>query len=462
MPLPPFRYAMHRVISGTFWIALYLGVVLAPLAFMLVPPVPSGRAFWVELSVALGFVGLTQIAVQFVLIARFRRVTAPYGIDVVLQYHKKIALVAVALILAHPFLLLIEHPARIYLFNPFGGTWGSKLGLLAVAALVAIVGTSVWRERLRLNYERWRVSHAVLGVVALAAAQGHVSLAGLYINTPAKQAVWIAVSVALISLVGWLRLVKPARQKARPWRVAEVRDEGGDTVTLVVEPDGHDGLRFRPGQFAWIKTGDNPWTPDEHPYSFASSAEKPERLAFGIRAVGDFSKAVQDLEPGTKVWVDGPHGAFTTDRFEAPAFVFLAGGIGITPFLGILETLADRGDPRPIFLVYAAGSAEELAYRSELHALRERLDLDLVYALDNLPDDLDEPTSDGEAGRLDGIPVVEGYITDDLLDAHLPAVGYDRRYFIVGPPPMMDAAEQLLAERGVPADRVHIEKFDLA
>lgn len=449
---------MNRVISGFFWISLYLLVVLAPLALMLTPPLPSGRAFWVEFSVALGFVGLTQIAVQFVLIARFKRLTAPYGIDIILQYHRKIALVAIALILAHPLLILIEHPARIVLFNPFGGTAASKLGLLSLAALLVIAATSLWRERLKLNYERWRVSHALLGVVALAAAQGHVSLAGLYINTGWKQALWIGSSVLLLSLVAWLRLVKPARQKARPWRVVSVEDEGGDTYALTVAPDGHDGLRFRPGQFAWIKVGRSPWTPREHPFSFASSAARTDRVRFGIKAAGDFTSTVPDIEEGTPVYLDGPHGAFSIDHFEAGGFVFIAGGIGITPFMSFLHTMADREDPRPVLLLYAAKSEGELAFRKELEELADgRVRLDLVYVLEELPDGPQH--EDDTSGRPS---FAKGMVDEDLLSKHLPEEPFRRRYFIVGPPPMMEAVEELLLERGVPQEDIHLEKFNLA
>ena len=182
---------MNRTVSGVLWLGLYLFVVLAPIALMLVPPVPSGRSFWVELSVALGFVGLTQIGIQFVLIARFKPLTYPYGIDVVLKYHREIAVVAMAFVLVHPVLILIEHPARVALLNPFGGTYASKLGLASVAVLAALAVTSIWRERLGIRYEVWRGLHTALGVLALVSAQAHVSLAGLYINTAWKQALWV-------------------------------------------------------------------------------------------------------------------------------------------------------------------------------------------------------------------------------------------------------------------------------
>jgi predicted ferric reductase len=101
-------------------------VVLLPVGILLVSPLPSGRYFWLEFSIALGFFGLTQIAVQFVLIARFKSVTKPYGIDVILLFHRRLALVAIAAILIHPFIIMLDNPSRLNLLNPFGGNCGQK------------------------------------------------------------------------------------------------------------------------------------------------------------------------------------------------------------------------------------------------------------------------------------------------------------------------------------------------
>ena len=438
---------MNRTLLGLFWIGAYLVVVLSPIALMLAPPVPTGRTFWVEVSIALGFVGLTQIGIQFVLISRFRPLTSPYGLDVVLKYHRQIAVVALAFVLLHPVLILVEHPARLALLNPFGGTWASKAGIAAVAALVGLTVTAVWRERLQIPYEAWRVSHTLLGIGALVFAQVHVSLAGLYVNTLWKQVLWIVSSLLLVALVAHLRLVKPWLQRRRPWRVVGVREEGGGTVDVDLEAVGHEGFRFLPGQFAWLKVGDTPYTVEEHPYSFASSAEEPAQLSFGVKALGDFSERLQDLEVGTTVYVDGPHGAFSIDRAPAPGYVFAVGGVGITPIMSTLHTLADRGDRRPLLLFYSAGTEDELAYREEISALEKRLDLEVVYVLEEPPKGWD-----GEEGR----------VTGELLERRLPDEKIRRHYFVCGPPPMMDAVREALSGLGVSRSHIHHESFALA
>lgn len=437
---------MDRAIAGTFWITLYLLVVLAPAFLMLLPPVPSGRGFWLELSVALGFVGLTQIAVQFVLIARFKRLTAPYGIDLILQWHRWVAMIAVGLILLHPIIIVIDNPSRLKLLNPLGGNWASRAASVSVLSLLAIVVLSVFRRQIKLNYELWRLSHLVFGIAAVVFAQLHVSMAGLYVNTAWKHAIWIVTSAAMVGLVIYLRLIKPALQRGYTWRVAEIRQERGDTYALALEPLNHHGMRFQPGQFAWIKLEGTPFTLEEHPFSFSSSAERRDRIEFGIKALGDFTGRVKDIPVGTRAFVDGPHGAFSTDRYPAAGYVFIAGGIGITPFMSILNTLADRKDPRPLLLIYAAEKWDEVAYRDELTDLEKRLPLEIVYVLEEPPENWH-----GESGMIDA----------DLLDRRLPDERFDRMFFLCGPPPMLDAVHTALLERKIPQAQIQMEQFEL-
>ncbi len=438
---------MNRAISGVFWIGLYLLVVMAPVFLMMVPPVPSGRGFWLEFSVALGFVGLTQIAVQFVLIARFRTVTAPYGIDVILQYHRQIAMMAVLAILAHPLILFIDNPSRLKLLNPFGGNWASRAGIASILFLVAIVVTSVFRERLKLRYELWRLTHLVFGIGAIASAQIHVSMAGLYTNNAWKHAIWVVTAAAMVGLVLYLRVIKPAWQRNYRWEVAEVRELPGDTWALSLKPVGHEGMRFMPGQFAWIKLVGSPFTLEEHPFSFSSSAERTDHVEFGIRELGDFTGNLEKIATGTKAYLDGPHGAFSIDRYPAVGYVFISGGVGITPMMSFINTMADRNDPRPVMLIHAEKTLEEIAYHEELEKLQERLDLEVVYVLEEPPE--------GWSGE-------SGFVTAEVLERNIPEEAIRRMVFLCGPPPMMDAVEDALTEMGVDRRNLQMEVFKLA
>jgi predicted ferric reductase len=437
---------MNRTIAGVFWIALYLLVVLAPLFLMMIRPTPPERSFWVEVSLGMGFVGIVQIAVQFALIARFREFTAPYGIDIILRYHKQIALVAVTLLVAHPVILVIEQPGRLSMLNPFAGNWGTRFGNLALYALLALTILSLFRKEIGLRYELWRVTHASLGIVAIVAAHVHVALAGSYLDTPWKEVLHHTVSLFMLFLFGYLRLVKPALQGRHAYRVAEVRRERGTTWSLALEPVGHEGITFAPGQFAWLKLGGSPYKVEEHPFSFSSSASQRGRLEFGIKELGDFTSRLGDLPLWAKAYLDGPHGSFSIDVDPAPGYVFLAGGVGISPFMSMLRTMADRGDKRPVLLFYGDKSWEVMAFREDIEALRERMDLEVVYAL--------EEPHEGWEGET-------GFIDAAMLRRHLPDEGIERLYFVCGPEPMLVAAEAALGEIGVSLDQIRSERFDL-
>src|SRR3954447_23801983 len=117
------------------WIAAYLAIALAPLGLALIELEP-GRGFVINLSVALGFVGLSMMGLQFVLVARFKRVAAPFGIDVLLRFHREIAYVALVLILAHPILLFVDRSKFVDLLDVPDAPWRARMAVLSTASLL--------------------------------------------------------------------------------------------------------------------------------------------------------------------------------------------------------------------------------------------------------------------------------------------------------------------------------------
>ena len=437
---------MNRTIVGAFWLIVYLIIILLPLAIMMARPTPPARPFWVEFSLALGFVGLVQIAVQFALVARYESVTAPYGIELILKYHRQIAIIAILLLVAHPIILVVENPVLVDLLNPFGGTRASRVGNWALYALILLALLSLFRKRIKLDYELWRVSHALLGIAAIVLAHWHIRLVGHYTETPWKENVLIVISAVMVASFAYLRLIRPAFMGRKPYKVAEVRPERGETWSFRVAPDGHDGMRFAPGQFAWLKLGDSAYTIEEHPFSFASSALDDRGIEFSIKELGDFTNTIGSVPVGTTAFIDGPHGSFSPDRQPAAGYVFFAGGVGIAPFISMLRTMADRRDTRPITLFYGDQTWDGVAHREDIEALKARLDLTVVYVLERPPDDWI-----GETGFIDA----------GVLERHMPHSGIERLHLICGPMAMIDAVEAALQQHGVPMAQIRSERFDL-
>ena len=436
----------RRVAGGAFWLSLYVVVSITPLLVAFAYRDHPPRAFWTEFSVALGFVALSMIGLQFAVTARFRHIAAPYGIDIVLRFHRQITLLALGLAMAHPVMLFATRPDTLGLLNVLEAPWRARFAVGATVALLALVAISLWRRRMGLSYEHWRTAHGLLAVTALTLALAHVELVGWYVDLPWKRLLWAAMVIAVIALLVYVRLVVPLGQSRRPWVVEQVIPERGNATTLVLRPRGHRGLRFLPGQFAWLTLGRTPFAVEDHPFSFSSSAEDTTGVAMTIKEAGDFTGTIRHVVPGAAAYLEGPHGAFTIDRYPGSGCVFVAGGVGITPVISMLRTLADRGDRRPQLLVYGARSWEEITFREELDDLADRLDLRVVYVLS----DTDEEWP-GERGR----------ITFDLLERHLPEDKPSYLYFICGPPPMMDSVEHALRRAGVPWPSIYTERFTM-
>jgi predicted ferric reductase len=444
------RKAAKRAVQGAFGVLVYLAVTIAPLVLAWSGMEP-GRGFLINFSVALGFVGLSLMGLQFVIAARFQSIAAPFGIDVLLQYHRQIAYTSLLFILAHPLLLFVADTGYLALLDLNTAPLRAKMAVTSTVALVIMVALSIWREKLRLSYELWQLTHSVLAFVVIAAALTHVLLVGYYVNEPLEIALWLWMAVVFVGLILWVRVVRPLELRSRAWRIEDVIPERGNICTIVLKPTRlharkFDGFHFEPGQFAWISVDKSPFAITRHPFSISSSAENTERVALSIKASGDFTRNVGYLKPGATVYLDGPHGAFTIDRHDAPGFVFMGAGVGITPLMSMLRTMADRSDPRPCYLFFGNREWEGVAFREEIEELKSRLNLEVMHVLSRPPEGWE-----GDEGR----------ITAMILAQHLPERYQRLQYFICGSDSMMDDTEDALVHLGVPKRRVHTERFGM-
>jgi predicted ferric reductase len=429
------------------WMGLYVLLALWPLLLLLAAPAPRGGGLADELGSALGFLAISLMAMQFLLTARFEWVAPPFGTDLVYAFHRHITVAVVVFALLHPVVLFGSSLGMAFgWLIPGAAPWEIASGIWATYALLALAIASWLRKRLTLPYEAWRWSHGPLAAAAVLLGIWHALLAGRLLSRPVVRWLWLAWTLGWVGLILKVRVFKPLALLRHPWTVREVRPEPGDSVTLVLEPEGHDGFRFRCGQFVWLTLGDSPFAAREHPFSIASSALGWPRVELTVKAIGDFTRGLLSVQPGERAYLDGPFGTMSVDSFpDADGYVFIAGGSGIVPCMSMLRTLADRGDRRPHLLVYGSSELPRTLFREPLEALSTRLDLRVVHVLERPPA--------GWRGE-------QGYLTQAMLDRWLPHRGR-HAYFVCGPGPMMDLAEEALARLGVPLSDLHSERFDL-
>jgi predicted ferric reductase len=447
----PMKRALHH---GTFWIMLYILVVLFPLALVLLGERPPARGLLVEFAVGLGFVGLAMMGFQFALTARFRSIAGTLGMDNMLQFHRQAGIIAVVFVLAHAVLVIVGDRPYFEYFDP-RVNWQRAGALSAVTVLlVTLVVITLWRQQIKLPYEWWRLTHGIIGSFILLVGLAHVMMIEYLVHEPWKKFIIIALVVGSLLLLVQARIVKPLLALRRPWRVAAVRKEIDKIWTITLEAVGHDGLRFRPGQCIWMTIDDSPFALAQHPFTIASSAVKPaggeptNTVDLTIKEVGDYTAKIGSVAIGSRAYVEGPYGAATLDLDSDHPAVFIIGGIGITPTISMLRTLRDLNRPRPLLLINANVNENNIVFREELDAMRDQIGLKLVNVLEHPP-----PGWGGE----------RGYVTKAILMKHLtpPFDRPDTAFFVCGPEPMMNAVEPALRNLGVSIHQINSERFQI-
>jgi predicted ferric reductase len=434
----------ERRLEQGLWLSIYGVLVAAPIAFLLAAPA-SGDSDDVIVPVALGFAGITMMALQVVISSRARAFTEPFGIDRLIRLHRAAGYLVVGLIAGHVATVIAAEDDYGFWLNPGDAPLAGKLGLAAVALLVALTVTAAWRRLLGLRYEIWRGLHVAFALGAIALAFGHIIAVGRFTATGTIR--WLTLGFVVFALVAafYLRVLRQYAAARRPYRVTGSDREPDGSITLHLEAVGHSGAQFVPGQFAWLKHAGAPYALSEHPFSYASSAHHPERPSFTVKPVGDFTEALRELEAGDRMLIDGPHGSpALVDERDC---VLLAGGSGITPAMSALRTAHEEGDPRRLVLLYLVRYANEASFPDELRALAERDEVDFLV----IPSRPDEGWV-GPSGR----------VSAELLDGLLPTDRARFSYFVCGSPAMVDAAEGALKALGIPRGAIRVERYALA
>lgn len=260
--------AASQTTAAAALLVAYVAIAALPVVLAWGRGLPP-RPWLDELSSALAMTSLMVLAVEFALSGRIRTVSSPVGIDAAMRMHQLLARPALLYLLVHPMMYtlpLVDRPWDDSRAETLALTPAATLtGLAAWVLLVLLVPAAIFRDRIPYRYETWRLSHA-LGAAALMALGIHHALdAGRYSGAAPLSWLWgLAAALCALALANvWL--FRPIAMSRRPWRVTQLERIAPRTWTLALRADGHDGGRFRAGQFAWIKTG-SAWRLSDHPF----------------------------------------------------------------------------------------------------------------------------------------------------------------------------------------------------
>jgi len=389
----------------------------------------------------LGLLAGYGVVVLVALMARLPPVERGVGADRLARWHAMGGRYIVSIVVAHA-LLIIWGYAVTANTNVVGesGTLLTQYPdvLMATVAGFLLLGVgivSMRAARRRMRYETWYYLHFYT-YLAIALAFSHQFADGAsFVNSLGARFWWSAMYLTVALLVVWYRIVVPWRAFVRhDFRVLGIRDEAPGVVSVYIGGTRLAELAAEPGQFfRWRFLTRSLWW-SSHPYSL-SAAPGRDMLRITVKDLGDHSRSLRYLRPGTRVWVEGPYGAFTSDR-SGRGLVLVAGGVGITPLRAMFASLPGR-----MTLIYRARSWRDIVFRDELNAIARARGARVHYVV-------------GSRAELGADP-----LTADVLRSLVPGL-HKHDVYVCGPSGMTATVVSAAQDAGVPRRRIHFESFE--
>jgi len=427
-----------------------IGVLVVAQAVLWIVARPDGQSTGSYVGQLLGAEAILLLSIGLVLISTLPWIEEWFdGIDRAAIWHRRVAITGLVLVLPH--ILLAANPNGTTLGGPLGIIGAVGMAALAVWAIlprwrsvvpsplrgvvVAARDAPLVREVRGLfgGYERWRMLHRTTGLF-VAAGFAHGVLDGTpFHDAPVLRWSYVAIGGVGLGFYVYRELLARFFVSLHDYEVDAVRSLGDGLVEVTLRPLGRI-VEFVPGQFAmvYLEAKDG-W--HRHPFTITSAPHEGV-IRVTVKALGDYTSRLQELiEPGMPAVISGPHGRFTylkgTDRQ-----VWIAGGVGVAPFLSWLRAL--NGDlPHRVDFFYSGDGPAPFA--DEIRAIADRHDSLHAHLIDT---------------------AVEERLTPEQV---LAVADGDRRalsVFMCGPRAMLRSFQTELRVSGVPARHIHREYFD--
>ena len=382
----------------------------------------------------LGVLGVCFLFMQFVLTSRIKQLEEGFGLDRMLNEHRLYGRIGLLLIVLH-FLFLI-----FYQWIEFGSI---SININFLYGIVALVGFSITAaiastyKRLGIAYEVWKNIHLINYILF------PVALVHVFLNARPGSLLfylWLVLAAGYAALI-FYRLYKIFYMRRHPFVVVEVRQEADDIWSIYFKGKN---FSYKPGQFLMIQLMRNGNLSSSHPFSISSSPTR-KHISITPKELGDFTSTIKDTKVGDQAFIDAPYGVFSFLNYDIGEMVFIAGGIGITPFMSMLRYINDRQLKKKVTLFWANKNKNNLCFQDELEKMQKEMYAFTAVLVMSGQDDWP-----GEQGRFNG----------KLLQKYLPDLeGKD--FFVCGPPPMSKAVRAELEKLNIPLNKIHYEVFEL-
>ncbi len=390
--------------------------------------------YLLQIGLLFAALGLALLFLQFVFVSRIKFIEVGIGLDRMLRWHRFLGRTGLVFVTLHAILIFF------YRLVNFGELYPTGFILIGVFVLIGFMVTAALASLYKvigLAYETWRNIH-LFNYILFPLVLIHV----FYHASPGSALYYLWIILALLYMaVIVCRLASINSIKRKPYDVVEVKKEAKDIWSLVFEGKKID---FQPGQFMFIQLLRDGRLSSAHPFTISTSPTRGN-LSITPKVLGDFTMTIKDTRVGDKAFIDAPYGVFSFLKYKHEELVFVAGGIGITPFISMLRYIYDQQLAKKVTLFWSNRDESNLCFREELAQMEKDLeDFRTVLVMS------DQPDWQGEKGHLNG----------EMINGHLGNLD-QKSFFICGPPSMTASIVVELQELEVSTANIHSEIFQL-
>jgi predicted ferric reductase len=441
-------------VQKIFWSALYFLSPLIPLYVYFAGNWESVLHIW-SLGMIFGIMGYIYFLNQFILSSRIKYFDRLFGQDKILRFHGYMALFAIVAIIIHrnlKYIYIFEENLQVHL-----GKLTAGIFLFVIIVTLLFMVKNRWNNlkfleglrrflsrKLGLDYGVYRFIHNIT-IIGLFTVLLHSQLSSsTSVNYLIRSVMGAWFLTALICYVNH-KLIKPNLLRRKSYTVRDVEILKPGVVRVTLKPEASCHFPYNPGQFAYFRFQGSLPGREEHPFTISSSPDDSD-LAVTVKNVGDWTGRLAGAKKDDKVFVDGPYGLFTPQQNERHK-VFIAGGIGITPFLSMLKSRRVLAGDYKKLLYWRARDRADLFADKELKEIETATE-SFIYnpvVSNELPDDADK----GAAIHKWIEKTIDEYGADNL------------EFFICGPLPMNETVRKIRISLKIKRRYIHIEKFSM-
>lgn len=393
---------------------------------------------FLSLSQITALLGTVLLSLSFVIAGRSSFLEGIFGgLDKIYKTHHLTAGIAFVLLLNHPIMLIVNRLPNRNLAVSYllpSGDWSYNFGIFALWGFILLMILTIY---LNLPYHLWKKTHELMGIPFLLATSHALLIKSDISRFPALRG-WIGLMLFLGILSFLYKRFLYGKIGPIHFYIVDSLARKVDITEIYLRPVG-ESMKFIPGQFAFLSFQNDAIANEHHPFSIASGPED-EFLRFCVKIVGDYTLSLRDLKKGDTVKVFGPYGRFSERLiFSKKDAVFIAGGIGVTPFLSLIRNKSEKGKERKTYFFYCVKDENEAYYHNEIQSLLAS-SADVSYFFH----------ASKEKGRITAKTILE-------------EVGNlkDKEIFLCGPPPMMNDLRNQFLSLGARNYNILFEDFNL-